>query len=76
MPKPKLLDYERKNFMLRVRFREIDKKNIMNLFKRKGYKTLSEYIRFLIRQDVLLEREEIYNLITNKNKNNVHTKKR
>lgn len=51
MPKPKLPDDQRKDFMLRVRFLDSEIKVIIEKAKRRNCKTISAYIRQLINED-------------------------
>lgn len=52
MPKPKLPDEQRKDIMLRVRFLESEMKYIINQAKKRNCKTISQYIRHLIAEDI------------------------
>ena len=52
MPKPKLPDEQRKDVLLQVRFLESDMKTIVNQAKKRNCKTISQYIRKLIAEDV------------------------
>ena len=52
MPKPKLPDDQRKDIMLRVRFLESEMKYIINQAKKRNCKTISQYIRLLIAEDI------------------------
>jgi hypothetical protein len=52
MPKPKLPDEKRKDFMLRVRFDESELKYLINQAKKRKCKTISQYIRKLISDDI------------------------
>ena len=52
MPKPKLPDEQRKDFLLQVRFLESDMKTIVNQANKRNCKTISQYIRKLIAEDL------------------------
>jgi hypothetical protein len=55
MPKPKLPDEQRKDVLLQVRFLESEMKTIVNQAKKRNCKTISQYIRQLIAEDVKFE---------------------
>ena len=52
MPKPKLLNGQRKDVLLQVRFRESEMNLLINQAKLKNCKTISQYIRNLIADDI------------------------
>jgi len=52
MPKPKLPDDQRKDLAIKVRFLESEMKYIINQAKKKNCKTISQYIRKLIAEDI------------------------
>ena len=52
MPKPKLPDEQRKDTIVRVRFLESETKTIVNMAKYRNCKTISQYIRMLIKDDI------------------------
>jgi len=52
MPKPKLPDEERKEMMLRVRILRKEVMIIANQAKKRNCKTISQYIRKLIANDI------------------------
>jgi len=52
MPKPKLPDEQRKDVLLQVRFLESEMKMIFSQAKKRNCKTVSQYIRKLISEDI------------------------
>jgi hypothetical protein len=52
MPKPKLPDEQRKDLAIKVRFLESEMKYIINQAKKRNCKTISQYIRLLIEDDI------------------------
>ena len=52
MPKPKLPDEQRKDLAIKVRFLESEMKDIINKAKKRNCKTISQYLRKLIAEDV------------------------
>ena len=56
MPKPKLPDEQRKDLAIKVRFLESEMKTIINQAKKRNCKTISQYIRKLIAEDVKNDR--------------------
>ena len=52
MPKPKLPDGQRKDVLLQVRFKESEMKLLIHQAKKGNCKTISQYIRFLIANDI------------------------
>jgi hypothetical protein len=55
MPKPKLPDEQRKDLAIKVRFLESEMKYIINQAKKRNCKTISQYIRLLIAQDIKID---------------------
>jgi hypothetical protein len=62
MPKPKLPDEKRKDIMLRVRFDVSEMNVIIQKAKQKNCKTISQYIRQLIIQDVKFGNDETFGM--------------
>jgi hypothetical protein len=52
MPKPKLPDEQRKDLAIKVRFLKSEMKFIINQAEKKNCKTISQYIRKLIADDI------------------------